>query len=397
MYYNDFCGNKVSALGFGLMRLPKLPNGNAADIDEKAMEIMVDEAISNGVNYFDTAFPYHDGVSEIAIGKILKKYPRESFFLATKYPGHQVMSEYDPKGVFETQLKKCQVEYFDYYLMHNICEFSLPVYNDPKWGIIDYFVRMKQEGKIKHLGFSSHATPETLKLIFEKYGDVFEFCQIQLNYLDWELQEAEEKYEFLEQNNIPIIVMEPLRGGKLAALPDNEHARIEKLCPGETDADMSFRFLQSLPDVKVILSGMSSPIQMTQNIETFKERRPVNEEEKELLFDIAENIKAAVPCTACRYCVKGCPKGLDIPELIKIYNDLKYQIAFTGCMQMDVIPKDKWPSACIGCGACAKICPQKIDIPDVMKNFASLLDKDGISWAKVCKDREEAAKKLKNK
>jgi len=394
MYYNDFCGNRVSALGFGLMRLPKIPGGGAAQIDEAAVEEMVADARANGVNYFDTAWPYHEGYSELVIGKILKKYPRDSFFLADKYPGHQVMIEYKPEEIFEAQLTKCQVDYFDYYLMHNICEFSLPVYNDPKWGIIDYFVQQKREGKIRHLGFSSHATPETLELILDKYGDVFEFCQIQLNYLDWELQEAERKYEILTDRNIPIIVMEPLRGGKLAVLPENEHARVAELSPDHTDAQMSFRFLQNLPQVKVVLSGMSAPEQMRQNIATFDERCPLNENEVALMFSIADTLKYAVPCTACRYCVDSCPKGLNIPELIKIYNDLKYQIAFTGCMQMDTIPRDKWPTACIGCGACAKICPQKIDIPSVMKAFELRLE-DRIDWTKLCRQREEAARRLR--
>ena len=216
MIYRDFKGEKLSLLGFGAMRLP-VKDG---EIDEEQTFEMVDYAIKNGVNYFDTAYGYMNGKSEIVIGKALKRYPRESFCLATKMPGHQISDTYYPAEIFEDQLRKCQVDYFDFYLLHNVYEESIKVYTDPKWGIMDYLLEQKKQGRIRHLGFSCHGLLPNLKEFLEIYGEHMEFCQIQLNYLDWTLQNAKEKYELLEQYNIPVWVMEPVRGGKLAKLSE---------------------------------------------------------------------------------------------------------------------------------------------------------------------------------
>ena len=201
MIYSEFCGKKLSLLGFGAMRLPQKDGG----IDCELTEEMVKYAIDNGVNYFDTAWPYHGGESERVLGKILSGYDRDKFYLATKYPGHQLSSSYDPAAIFEKQLEKCGVEYFDFYLLHNVYEKSLDVYFDPKWGIIDYFREQKRLGRIKHLGFSSHGQPENLREFLDICGDM-EFCQIQLNYLDWTLQDAKAKYELLTERGIPVCV-----------------------------------------------------------------------------------------------------------------------------------------------------------------------------------------------
>ena len=219
MQYSEACGEKLSRLGFGCMRLP-LTEEKA--IDEAELQRMVDYAIAHGVNYFDTAYPYHGGMSEICIGKALARHPRGEWFLADKYPGHQIASSYHPEEIFEEQLKKCGVEYFDFYLLHNVYENSIGVYTDPRWGILDYFKEQKRLGRIRHLGFSSHARPDTLKRFLDDAGDSMEFCQIQLNYLDWSLQDAKTKYELLTERGIPVWVMEPLRGGRLAALPEDE-------------------------------------------------------------------------------------------------------------------------------------------------------------------------------
>ena len=266
MRYNEACGENLSRLGFGCMRLP-LTADNA--IDEAELGKMVDYAIANGVNYFDTAWPYHGGKSEIAIGKALNRYPREQWFLANKYPGHQIASSYDPAEIFEAQLKKCGVEYFDFYLLHNVYENSIGVYTDPKWGILDYFKEQKRLGRIRHLGFSSHARPDTLEKFLDYAGDSMEFCQIQLNYLDWTLQDAKAKYDLLTARNIPVWVMEPLRGGKLAAPAEADAARLKALRPDESCAAWSFRWLQRLGNVKVVLSGMSAFSQMVDNVNTF--------------------------------------------------------------------------------------------------------------------------------
>lgn len=393
MIYSDFQGlKKLSRLGFGTMRLPTCPDGS---IDEEKTAEMIRYALEHGVNYFDTAYPYHEGKSETVVGKLLSAYPRESYYLATKYPGHQSAERYDPAEIFEDQLKKCRVDYFDFYLLHNVCESSLPVYEDPQWGIIDYFLEQKRLGRIKHLGFSSHAQTDTLRGFLDKYGAHMEFCQIQLNYLDWTLQDAKGKYELLTERGIPVWVMEPLRGGKLAKLPDAA-SDLHALEPSASDCDLAFRWLMGLDNAAVILSGMSTLEQMAQNVETFAARRPLSDEQTKALFHTAEALKNSLPCTACRYCVDGCPAGLDIPMLIATYNDMRFQPSFTVSMRLEQLPPEKQPSACLACGACAQICPQKIDIPKAMADLA-----DGYAkmtkWSEVCRQREAEAKANRTK
>lgn len=393
MQYNQACGEELSRLGFGCMRLPLKADKT---IDEEELQRMVDYALANGVNYFDTAYPYHGGMSEICIGKALKKHPREKWFLASKYPGHQIASSYHPEEIFEEQLKKCGVEYFDFYLLHNVYENSIGVYTDPQWGILDYFREQKRLGRIRHLGFSTHARPDTLKRFLEYAGDSMEFCQIQLNYLDWSLQDAKTKYEILAERGMPVWVMEPLRGGKLAALAEADEAKLKALRPAESAAAWSFRWLQRLPQVKVVLSGMSDLSQMADNVATFSGGEPLSGEEAGMLEGIAETMKNALPCTRCRYCCDGCPMGLDIPMLIHAYNDVKFASSMTVPMQFDALPEEKRPSACIACGACAAVCPQGIDIPSALAELAETLGKMP-SWAEMCREREEAARKLKEK
>ena len=392
MMMNEACGERLSRLGFGCMRLPQTPEKT---IDEHELKHMIDYAIAHDVNYFDTAWPYHGGHSELAVGKILADYPRDTWFLADKYPGHQISASYNPAEIFEEQLKKCGVEYFDFYLLHNVYENSFGVYTDPKWDILNYFKEQKRLGRIRHLGFSSHARPDTLAKFLDYAGDSMEFCQIQLNYLDWTLQDAKAKYDLLTARNIPVWVMEPLRGGKLASLSEEDESRMTALRPEESIASWSFRWLQNLPNVKMVLSGMSDFEQMVDNVRTFSGGDPQTEEESALLADIAEGLKDALPCTRCRYCCEGCPMQLDIPMLIHAWNDLKFSGSMTVPMQMDALPEDKKPSACIGCGACAAICPQKIDIPTALSEFAERLS-NTTSWAELCRQREEAARKLKS-
>ena len=390
MMYNEACGEKISRLGFGLMRLPQ---NEDKTIDEITFQKMVDYAMEHGVNYFDTAWPYHGGHSELATRKALASYPRDSYFLADKYPGHQIASTYNPAEIFEKQLKKCGVEYFDFYLLHNVYENSIGVYMDPKWDILNYFKEQKRLGRIKHLGFSSHGRPETMEKFLDYAGDAMEFCQIQLNYLDWTLQDAKAKCELLEKRGIPVWVMEPLRGGRLAVLSQQEEEKLHALRPEESAASWAFRWLQKLPNVKVILSGMSDFSQMEDNIRTFTEELPQTDEESAVLLDIAEGMKDSLPCTRCRYCCEGCPMELDIPMLIHAYNDFRFSNNMNVAMQFDALPEDKLPSACIGCGACAAICPQNIDIPTALSELAEKL-KVQPSWAEICKKREEEAKKL---
>lgn len=393
MLTNEFQGIPLSRLGFGTMRLPVL-NGVATDIDETQVDEMVDYAISHGINYFDTAHPYHGGMSEKVIGKSLSRYPRESYYLASKYPGHIIRSSYNPAEIFEEQLQKCGVDYFDFYLLHNVYENSIQVYQDPQWGILDYFLEQKRLGRIKHLGFSTHGRPDTIQSFLDYCGDQMEFCQIQLNYLDWTLQAAKEKYELLTERGIAVWVMEPVRGGRLAQLSETEAARLQALRPDETSPAWAFRFLQDLPNVKMILSGMSNMAQMVENVETFQQEKPLTEAERAALLEIAEGMKNSVPCTACRYCCDGCPQGLDIPVLISAYNEIRFSPSLNVPMLLDALPEDKRPAACIACGKCAKVCPQNIDIPGAMKGLVEECAKLP-SWADISRQREEEARQAR--
>ena len=391
MIYRKFKDQDISMLGFGLMRLPVKEDKR---VDEELTAKMVDYAIEHGVNYFDTAVPYHNGESETVIGRIIKNYPRDSFFLADKFPGHAIAERYDPAGMFEKQLKKCQVEYFDFYLLHNVYENSLKTYEDPKWGIIDYFVEQKKQGRIKHLGFSSHADLPVLKEILDKYADMMDFCQLQLNYFDWTVQKGKEKVELVKKYGLPIIVMEPVRGGKLAKLPDEYMDELKKGRPESSAASYALRWFHDLDeDVFLVLSGMSDMDQMKDNIATFEKCDPLTSEEARIVNEAAESMKSEVPCTACRYCTANCPMELDIPDLLFKYNQIRADSGFTIKMQLDAYPEDKLPSACIGCGACMEMCPQKIQIPDELAAFNDALSKMP-SWAEICRQRDEAAKKL---
>ena len=266
------------------------------------------------------------------------------------------------------------------------------VYEDPRWKIIDYFLEQKAQGKIRHFGISSHALPENLEKFLDRHGEHIEFCQIQLNYLDWTLQNAKRKYEILTERGIPVWVMEGLHGGRLCKLTDEEQAQLKALRPEESVTGWAFRWLQRLPNVAMILSGMSSLQQMKENIATFETSEPLTDAEDKVLSDIAEGMKNALPCTSCRYCCAGCPMELDIPLLINAFNDAKlHPKSFTVPMMLDTLPKEKLPSACIGCGQCAMVCPQKIDIPQAMSDFSALIPSLP-NWTKLCEERAAAAK-----
>ncbi len=376
MIYKDFQGKKLSALGLGAMRLPVL-DGNDARIDEKTAMAMVDYAIEHGVNYFDTAWGYHDGNSEPVMGKALAKHPREIYYLATKFPGYDLSNMDKVESIFERQLEKCGVSYFDFYLFHNVCEMNIDAYLDPKYGIHDYLMKQKKAGRIHHLGFSVHGSYDVMKRFLEAYGNDMEFCQIQLNYLDWSFQDAEKKVKLLDEYGIPVWVMEPLRGGKLAALTPADEEKLKKLRLQEEIPAWAFRFLQSIPSVTVTLSGMSNMEQLQANIHTFEEEKPLNEQEMKTLLAIADEMvgKIALPCTACHYCVSHCPRGLDIPSLLALYNEHCFtQGGFIAPMALMAVPEDKRPSACVGCRSCEAVCPQQIKISEAMADFAQKLN-----------------------
>ncbi len=375
MIYKDFQGKKLSALGMGAMRLPVIDGKNDV-IDEEATAEMFDYAIENGVNYFDTAWGYHDGQSELVVGKLLSKYPRESYYIATKFPGYDVSNMGKVEEIFEKQLEKTGMDYFDFYLFHNVCELNIDGYLDEQYGIFNYLMKQKANGRIKHLGFSTHGSNETVKRFLDAYGEHMEFCQIQLNYIDYEFQNAKEKMELLSQYNIPIWVMEPVRGGKLASLDVEFENRLKALRPDESVVSWAFRYLQSIPSVTVTLSGMSNFEQLKENIETYKEEKALSSEEYNELMAVAKDMvaKIALPCTACRYCTTHCPKGLNIPELIEIYNEHIFTGGgFLAGFAVNAMTEDKRPHACIGCKQCEAVCPQLIKISDMMKDFVDKL------------------------
>ena len=375
MMYRDFQDVKLSALGMGAMRLPVV-DGDDSKIDEAAAFAMVDEAMARGVNYYDTAWGYHNGNSELVMGKALARHPREKFYLATKFPGYALSNMGKVEEIFEKQLEKCQVEYFDFYLFHNVCEMNIDAYLDPKYGTYDYLMAQKKNGRIRHLGFSAHGDYDVMKRFLEAYGKDMEFCQIQLNYLDWDFQDAKRKVELLNQWNIPVWVMEPLRGGKLASLAPEDEAKLKALRPDEGIPAWAFRYLQSIPSVVVTLSGMSNMEQMKENIATFETDKPLNETELETLHAIAQGMvkKIVLPCTACHYCTSHCPQGLDIPNLLSLYNEHCFtQGGFIAPMALSAIPADKQPSACIGCRSCEAVCPQGIKISEAMADFTAKL------------------------
>ena len=373
MVYKEFQDKKLSALGFGAMRLPVSDSIPGTPIDEEKTEEMVDFALRHGVNYFDTAYGYHDGTSERVMGKVLGKYPRDSYYLATKFPGYDLSNMDKVDTIFEEQLGKCGMEYFDFYLLHNIYEKNIDPYLDPKYGIMDYLLKQKENGRIRHLGFSAHGRYDTMKRFLEAYGDKMEFCQIQLNYLDWKLQDAKAKVELLNEYHIPIWVMEPLRGGKLAELSAENEAKLHALRPEEAVPAWAFRFLQSIPGVTMVLSGMSNRDQLEKNIATFAEDRPLNEEEMTAILEAADSMLDVLPCTACRYCVSHCPKGLDIPTLLSLYNETRFVNGLITHMAVDALDEEKRPDACAGCHSCEAVCPQQLEIAGAMKDFVRKL------------------------
>lgn len=374
MIMKKFQDLELSALGMGAMRLPVF-DGDDAKIDEEKVSKMVDYAMKQGVNYYDTAWGYHNGNSELVMGRVLKKYPRDSYYLATKFPGYDLSNMDKVEEIFEKQLKKCDVDYFDFYLFHNVCEMNIDAYLDEKYGIFSYLMKQRENGRIRHLGFSAHGSCNVMKRFLEAYGEYMEFCQIQLNYIDWSFQEAKEKVELLKQYQLPIWVMEPLRGGKLAKLPDEAQQVLQQMRPDEEIPAWAFRFLQTIPGVTMILSGMSNMEQMEKNIKTFETDNPLSDQEMKKLLSIAEGVlQGVLPCTSCHYCVSHCPKGLDIPSLLGLYNEHRFTGGgFLAPMALMAIPEEKHPNACVGCGSCEAVCPQQIKISEAMADFANEL------------------------
>ncbi|MCL2702239.1 MAG: aldo/keto reductase [Defluviitaleaceae bacterium] len=389
MIYKKFQNLELSWLGYGAMRLPVTEQRGPID-EEKAMEL-IDCAYKNGVNFFDTAYFYHAGESQKFIGKALSRYPRNTWYLSNKLPGN-LMERVDggirvessvfgladtvytgAAEIFEAQLKNCGVDYFDFYMLHNLDEATYELYTDEKLGFTDYLLEQKKAGRIRHLGFSAHGRPEIIeKFLSER--DCFEFALIQLNYLDWHIQEAGRKYEILTKHGIPVFIMEPVRGGKLAAPGKEAEEMLKAARPGDTPASWAFRFIQSLPNVAVVVSGMTTMEQIKENIEIFGRNDPVTESEKALLNSVVETLAELVPCTGCRYCCDPCPQKLEIPTLLSMYNETGYESSWSVNQMLELMNDAEKPQACVKCGVCNPLCPQNIDIPDALSKFRDLLD-----------------------
>lgn len=377
MTYNDALIDKISMLGMGFMRLPYKDHFSNILVDESIK--LVDTAIENGINYFDTAWEYAGGKSEIILGEALKKYKRDSIYIATKFPGYDLGNFGNVEKIFESQLEKLQTDYIDYYLLHNVCEYNIDYYlNDEKYKTIEYLLKQKNQGRIRHLGFSSHARPETLELFLNKYSNKMEFAQIQLNFLDWEFQNAKKKVEILNNNNIPIWVMEPLRGGSLCKFDNDIEEYLKQVAPNQSITSLGFRFLQGIKGINLVLSGMSTAEQILENSKYFSSFDPLSREEKEALSNVANKLmsKSTIGCTKCKYCVEKCKKNLNIPRFIEMYNEHTYSNGgFIVPMELDSMSKNELPNNCLNCKSCEKVCPQGIEITKILKEISTLIKK----------------------
>ena len=363
-------GIETSLLGFGCMRFPTTAEGK---IDREQAEKMLDKAYEMGVNYYDTAYPYHDGESELFVGSAMKKYDRSSFYLATKLPLWKIEKLEDVEETFNEQLQKLQTDYVDFYLMHAVSK--------DRWdkmvamGVVEKLEQLKEEGKIRYLGFSFHDEYEVFEEVL-RYRD-WDFCQIQLNYMDTEIQAGMKGYALTEELDIPLVIMEPIKGGSLAAFAEDITAKFRGLDPDASTASFALRWIGTLPNVKVVLSGMSNMGQVEDNLKTFGEFKPLSDEEQKTIKEIVDLINSRVQngCTGCAYCMP-CPAGVDIPGCFKAWNTYHMYQNYN-------VVKWSWEKAmgeakqaknCIKCGKCEGACPQKISIREDLAKAQADLD-----------------------
>jgi len=364
-------GEEISLLGFGCMRLPRT-NADTQEIDfEKAAE-MIDYAYKNGVNYFDTAYPYHEGLSEPFLGQVLPNYPRESYKLATKMPVWLLQTAADIERIFEEQLARCRADYFDFYLVHGLNRDRIEITKNLE--VIAYLEKERERGRIRRLGFSFHDEPRLLERVLDMHE--WDFAQIQLNYMDWELQDARGQYELLTSRGIPVVVMEPVRGGALANLSLEARDILIDAEPQSSLASWAMRFVGELPNVLTVLSGMSTFEHVKDNVKTYSPLVPLWKEKQDVLARAltAYRKSGAVPCTGCAYCM-DCPFGVDIPKVFAVYNQHKianYRIAFE--IGYRVLGEAHNAHRCTSCGRCLPLCPQYIDIPARMREVAAEID-----------------------
>lgn len=363
--YNNL---NVSLLGFGCMRLPLQENSISIDLNKT--QKMVDYAIAHGVNYFDTAWFYHGGKSEIVIGKILKKYPRKSFYLADKLPLRVLQDKQDVENKFNEQLKKCQVDYFDFYLAHNVNKREINTLE--RCDVYSQLLKKKKEGKIKYLGFSFHDSPELLEDVIKKYK--WDFVQLQINPVDWKAVNAEKQYEIATKYNLPVIVMNPLKGGQLSTLNQKAVDLLKAANSKISPSAWSLRYCATLPNVLVVLSGMTAYEHVVDNVNTFTNFKPLTDKEQGILSNAIAvyNSSGAIACTYCQYCI-DCPIGIDIPKHFLLYNQYKANGKKSRFVTgYESIEADKRADKCISCGICKIRCPQKLDIPNLLKEVYNL-------------------------
>ncbi len=359
---------QVSRLGMGAMRLPVKAGEPNQPIDTQKAQAIIDYAIAHGITYFDTAYIYHNGESERFLGEALSRYPRDSYLLADKY---NLQANPDYQAEFAEQLSRLQTDHIDFYLLHGVQDQSAATFLSN--GCIEYFQEQKKAGRIQYFGFSFHGSPEVLKRIVA--AQPWDFVQIQLNYYDWYYGEARALYEILTEHNIPVMVMEPVHGGRLASLTPEANALLTEARPDQSIASWAMRWAMSLPDVYVVLSGMSNLRQIADNVATFAKNEPLTAAENVLLMKACELYRpsVSVACTGCRYCCDDCPQSLDIPKLLAVYNEVKldgpWRLSF-----LEHLPEDQQPSACINCGSCQALCPQNINIPAHLEEMAGLAE-----------------------
>ncbi|MBQ7926349.1 MAG: aldo/keto reductase [Lachnospiraceae bacterium] len=366
----DKLGIETSLLGFGCMRFPVNGEGK---IDRPRAQEMLDKAIAAGVNYIDTAYPYHNGESEPFVGEALKKYDRSSLYIATKLPVWMVNSVEDAERIFNEQLEHLQSDYVDFYLLHAMGRERFEAMRD--LGVIDRLAQLKEEGKIKYLGFSFHDSYEVFEEMIH-YRD-WDFCQIQLNYMDTEEQAGLKGYQLATDKGIPVVVMEPVKGGSLANFAEDITARFRAMDPEASTASFTLRYVGSLPGVKVILSGMSNMEQTEDNLKTFMDFKVLSEKEQQEIQDIVSLLRSRVQngCTGCRYCMP-CPAGVDIPGCFQTWNTYHmYQNYDVVRWNWETnLGQSKQAKNCIQCGKCEGACPQKISIREDLKKVQKDLD-----------------------
>ncbi|MDR3255081.1 MAG: aldo/keto reductase [Synergistaceae bacterium] len=375
----------LSLLGLGIMRMPYAREGHRF-IDEKKGLEMVDYAIENGINYFDTAYNYHGCTSEAFIGGALARRSRDKFHLATKMPIWMLNSRREMEAIFEEQLQKCRVEYFDFYLIHNFS--SKNIEKEESLRLYEFLRLKKEEGRIRRLGFSMHDTTEVFRSVADKYD--WDFVQLQINYMDWEGQDAKGKYEYATSKGLPVVVMEPVRGGALATLCERSIEIFKNVAPWASAASWAIRFAASLPNVLVVLSGMSNLDQIRDNIETLSPLIPLGEPDYAVIKSAfaAYRLSAPIPCTACRYCM-DCPSGVDIPNLFGLYNNhhKRGKNVFLG-IDYRVLGENRQAERCTHCGRCAKLCPQGLDIPALIDKISVFVSENALDDVKLLRPEE---------